>query len=64
MFVMKLVFWGETLWVHEDVVKNGFVLEEIQTITHSNSKWSKKKPKMNNMVFDLETGTYKGGNDL
>ncbi len=58
VFVMKLVYWGDTLWVHEDVIKNGFVLEEIKTVTHSNSQWSKKEPKKNDEVFDFETGTF------
>lgn len=33
IFITNLVDWGETLWVHEKVVKNGFSIEEIKKIT-------------------------------
>uniref|UniRef100_A0A7S2PDT8 Methyltransferase FkbM domain-containing protein n=1 Tax=Leptocylindrus danicus TaxID=163516 RepID=A0A7S2PDT8_9STRA len=36
IFVTNLVEWGETLWVHETVVTNGFSVEEIQEITTKN----------------------------
>ena len=55
-FVMLLVHWGETLWVHETVLQSGFTLDEIQNVAHSKSKYTKQKPNPGANVFNLETG--------
>jgi len=56
-FVMMLVFWGETLWVHESVL-NKLTMADIQAVVNSVSKFTRKKPKPGNLVFDIETGAY------
>lgn len=57
-FVMMLVFWGETLWVHESVLKNGMAKDSIQDIVHSVSRFSKKTAKKGSLVFNMDTGEY------
>ena len=57
-FVMLLVYWGESLWVHESVLQAGFQLEEIQTVAHANSKFTKRKPNIGSQIFNIETGDY------
>jgi len=57
-FVMMLVFWGETLWVHESVVSSGMGIESIQELVHSVSRFSKKPFKKGQMIFNMDTGEY------
>mmetsp|Transcript_7368 Transcript_7368/g.11204 ORF Transcript_7368/g.11204 Transcript_7368/m.11204 type:complete len:345 (-) Transcript_7368:97-1131(-) len=57
-FVMMLVYWGETLWVHESVIKNGMSIETIQEIVHSLSRFSKKVPRKGVLIYNMDTGEY------
>ena len=58
VFVMQLVFWGETLWVHESVLKI-LSIQEIEEIVGKTSTHSKRKPKKGRLHFVVETGEYK-----
>ena len=54
-FIMMLVYWGETLWVHESV---DLSKEEIEHVVKTTSKHVGRLPKKNDMVFDIDTGEY------
>lgn len=59
-FVMMLVFWGETLWVHESVLQL-LTLQEIQQTVEATSNHVQRAPKIPQAIFNIETGEY-GGN--
>jgi hypothetical protein len=59
-FVMILVYWGETLWVHESVLKS-LTLQEIEKTVRANSKYVERTPRNPLEVFNIETGEYKKG---
>ena len=56
-FVMMLIFWGETLWVHESVLDD-LSMSEIEQTVRSTSDYPGKKLKRGQMVFNIETGEY------
>mmetsp|Transcript_8083 Transcript_8083/g.9323 ORF Transcript_8083/g.9323 Transcript_8083/m.9323 type:complete len:356 (+) Transcript_8083:22-1089(+) len=55
-FVMKLIFWGETLWVHESVL-NYLSMDAITQHILSVSSLPKKRPKKGQSYFDMKTGS-------
>ena len=55
-FVQLLVYWGETLWVHESVKMS---MEDIKAIVAKNSRFASKQPELGQRYFVLETGEYK-----
>jgi len=57
IFVMQLIFWGETLWVHESVLQT-LSMDEIQQSVRKTSKYPAQVPGKNALVFDLKTGVY------
>jgi hypothetical protein len=59
-FVMMLVYWGETLWVHESVLKS-LTLQEIEQTVRANSNYVERTPKNRQEVFNIETGEYRKG---
>jgi hypothetical protein len=59
-FVMMLVYWGETLWVHESVLES-LPLHEIQQTVRANSKYVARVPKNHQEVFNIVTGEYRKG---
>lgn len=58
-FVTILIYWGETLWVHESIIQDGFSMEEILKTAKANSKFIDQKPKRGAEIFDMETGEWK-----
>jgi len=59
IFVTMLIHWGETLWVHKNIIEDDFSLNDIIKTTKENSRFIDQKPKRGAAVFDLETGEYK-----
>eukprot|EP00980_Cylindrotheca_fusiformis_P005689 scaffold1186_cov80-Cylindrotheca_fusiformis.AAC.3 len=59
-FVMKLIYWGETLWVHESVLES-LTLEQIEETVRANSNDVQRVPKNPRLVFNVETGEYEEG---
>ncbi|CAJ1964949.1 unnamed protein product [Cylindrotheca closterium] len=57
-FVMMLIYWGETLWVHESVAKQMGV-DKIQEVAKANSDYVDKTPKKGQHLFTIDTGEYK-----
>ena len=55
-FVMQLIYWGETLWVHQDVLIH-LSMTEIKEIVNNVSRFAGKSGK-GQMRFDLESGKY------
>lgn len=53
-FVMQLVSWGETLWVHDDVLKD-MSMEQIHDIV-SRMKVPSRRVKKGQDYFDIKTG--------
>ena len=56
-FVMMLIVWGETLWVHESVLDD-LSMSEIEQTVRSTSDYPGRKPRKGQMVFNIETGEY------
>lgn len=56
-FVMLLIVWGETLWVHESVLDD-LSMSEIEQTVRSTSDYPGRKPRKGQMVFNIETGEY------
>ena len=57
-FVMLLVYWGETLWVHEDSVLSIMSIQDIISTVKSTSKHTERRPKHGQLTFNIETGEY------
>ena len=55
-FVMQLVSWGETLYVHESVMEE-MGMDKINDIVLKN-KVQGRKPKKGQQYFDIKSGTY------
>eukprot|EP00980_Cylindrotheca_fusiformis_P011680 scaffold2770_cov104-Cylindrotheca_fusiformis.AAC.1 len=53
-FIMKLVSWGETLWVHDSVLES-LTLEQIEETVRANAQRLPKNPQLG---FNIETGTW------
>ncbi|KAL7523752.1 hypothetical protein ACHAWF_000655, partial [Thalassiosira exigua] len=56
VFVMKLIFWGETLWVHRTILQH-MDLHEMEDLVRNTSDWPNKKSGKK-FFFDLESGEY------
>ena len=57
MILLQLVYWGETLWVHESVVKS-LSLKEIEKIARAPSNYTQEVPEKGTLVFNIDTGDY------
>jgi len=53
--VMKLIFWGETLWIHKSF---DIPLEEVKELVHSVTDFPKKKPGRKSLVW-FKNGDYR-----
>ena len=56
-FVMMLIYWGETLWIHESVLDH-LSMSEIEQTVRSTSDFPGRKPRKGQMTFNIETGEY------
>lgn len=54
--VQMLVYWGETLWVHESVK---MPMKDIKAIVAQNSRFVSQTPEVGQYFFIMETGEYK-----
>jgi len=55
VMVMKLVYWGETLWIHESF---DISIDEVKRLVHSVTSFPKKMPDRNSMVW-FKKGEYR-----
>lgn len=54
-FVEMLVYWGDTLWVHESVKMS---MDDILKIVKEQSSYVSKLPAIGQIYFDMETGFF------
>eukprot|EP00980_Cylindrotheca_fusiformis_P028364 scaffold22595_cov102-Cylindrotheca_fusiformis.AAC.1 len=52
---MKLIYWGETLWVHESVLES-LTLEQIEETVRANNNHVQRVFQKPRLVFNVETG--------
>ena len=57
VFVIMIVYWGETLWVHESILKD-ISIKDIQDIVLKTSNYPKQIPSDGVMTYSIDTGHY------
>jgi hypothetical protein len=59
IFVMLLVNWGETLWIHGSFLKeSGMTIKELQALIRKTSSHTQTATEKGSRVYSVDTGDY------